>query len=104
MYDKKFSILNVNIRSMRSNFLGLMKLLGNLSTRPMVIVVTETWLKDTNVNLYNIPGYNKICANRPTTGGGIILYYSQIFTGANIAKLSGIFPTYRSLGVNIISI
>ena len=65
---KKFSVLNINIRSLNSNFTGLLNLLRDINFRPTVIVVTETWLSDDTVNLYNITGYKKEYINRPTMG------------------------------------
>ena len=73
----QFSILNINIRSLSKNFSLLLTLLKLSKIEYTIIVITETWLHDSDNGLFNIPGYDNISLNRPGTnkGGGIRLYY-----------------------------
>jgi len=40
----KFSILNLNCRSLRKNISSILQLLANTNCLPSVIAITETWL------------------------------------------------------------
>ena len=100
-FEKKFSVMNINIRSLKSNFSGLLKFLNSISAPPTVIVVTESWLSDDTVKFYDIPGYRKEFMNRASIGGGILMYYCSALTATRHAKLTGIFPTHESLCVTL---
>ena len=62
-----------------------------LSSRPHVIVLTETWI-DLSISNHEIfiPGYSPICRDRSCHGGGILLYISEslIINSTNINKTS----------------
>ena len=62
-----------------------------LSSRPHVIVLTETWI-DLSISNHEIfvPGYSPICRYRSCHGGGILLYISEslIINSTNINKTS----------------
>lgn len=61
-----FSILNMNIRSIRKNFDELCVLINNLDFSPSVIVLTETQMKQ--VIPYNLPEYTTISSACKHTG------------------------------------
>jgi len=54
--DCKLKILYVNARSLRNKLdsILILKKVGE----PDLICITESWLKDEDLNFYNIPGYN----------------------------------------------
>ena len=62
-----------------------------LSSRPHVIVLTETWI-DLSISNHEIfiPGYSPIHRDRSCHGGGILLYISEslIINSTNITKTS----------------
>ena len=66
-----FTFLNVNIRSLNTNFTKLDMLLQQLEFNPDVICVTETWLNDNKPLLYSLDNYNFL--NEPYSGraGGV---------------------------------
>ena len=74
----QFSIININVRSLAKNFTLLLSLLKISKMQYTIIVLTETWLKDSDDTLFNIPGYEHISINRRAseTGGGLRLYYN----------------------------
>ena len=55
--EKQFSILNTNIRSIPKNLSGLELILQTFKHSFSLISCTENWLKETNVNLYNLKNY-----------------------------------------------
>ena len=76
----KFSVLQINCRSLPKNFISIELLLTNLIDKPTVICLSETWLNNENCNYYNIPGYNFYCKNRQNKlGGGVAIYVSKYF-------------------------
>lgn len=68
------SFLNMNVRSLPSNFTFLQAFLANLIVQFKVLCLTETWLKDHNHTSYNLPDYNMLSVFRPhRPGGGVSL-------------------------------
>ena len=71
------SILHVNARSPSKNVESIISMLCSLNNYNFTfIAVTETWLHDiSNINVYNIDGYNLIHKDRPDKrGGGVAIY------------------------------
>ena len=101
MYFSHFSndltILNVNIRSLNSNFNLLTSFLSQIGILVKVIVITESYLDDCNAHLFNLNGYRKMYLNRPTLGGGIIAYIHNSLDFEVNAKLTAIYDTHESL-------
>ena len=72
--DSSLSIVHFNIRSVRQNLSSAELFLYNLGFRFTVIALTETWLQDSNCDLYSVNGYNIECKNRvDKMGGGVAL-------------------------------
>ena len=79
--DDTFSLLHMNIRSLKKHFDELQLLLDTQNKHPLSIIgLTETWLSS-DVNLpYGVSGYDFIVNNRrDRIGGGVALYISQCF-------------------------
>lgn len=78
--DNNFSIINMNIRSLRKNFDSFLLYLESLTYKPNVIILTEIWIKEEEVSLYNIEGYNKFfgCTTRNKAGGIAVFVNSEI--------------------------
>ena len=51
------NLLHVNVRSTRKNFDNLKILINSFSSEPDIIAVTETWLSDNALFLYELEGY-----------------------------------------------
>ena len=70
-----FSILHVNIRSLKRNFDQLKFLLFSLNYKFSVIALSETWLKTSATDYWSLPGYELVVNNRQgKIGGGVALY------------------------------
>lgn len=74
--QQTFSILNLNARSLVQNKWKLDNILANINKPFSIICVNETWLKEFNMNQYDIPNYN--CVHDIRTGirqgGGVCIF------------------------------
>ena len=79
----QFSLIHLNIRSLRKNSEALTSYISSLNFHFDVNALTETWLKEKDdVNSFELPDYHKpIFLNRPNEdgGGGVGLYISKEF-------------------------
>ena len=74
----KLSILNANIRGMRTNLDDFKVLLKNLNYTFPIIGVTETWLKPHNVeNFYLENSSHEFDIRHKKTGGGVSLFLTR---------------------------
>lgn len=70
-----FSMLHMNVRSMQAHYNEFTSYLASLKHGFHVIGITETWLEDSNIDLYGVEGYNHVGICREgRSGGGILLY------------------------------
>ena len=102
--NDQLSILNINIQSLTKNFNMLLSLLNLSKIHYTIIVVSETWLKDSDDSLFNITGYNHISLNRrgPISGGGLRIYYSQSIAFIKINDaLTGEFSSHECLACEL---
>ena len=77
--DSNFSLLHLNVRSLRNKVDDLTLLLANLNVKFTVIGISETWLQNDSHDVDMI-GYKFIHKNRPDrSGGGVGLYLSNNF-------------------------
>ena len=75
-YNKSFSVLHLNIRSLSANFDPLCTLLSNLNHSFSVIGLSETKIKHGGDPIINIdlPGYNFISQPTVSNAGGVGFY------------------------------
>lgn len=109
------SVLQINCRSLPKNFQSIETLILNLSSKPSVICLSETWLNDENYIFYNIEGYKLFSKSRPNKrGGGVGIYVSNGFDCTikadqtncldNICETILLDISYRSCKYTIISL
>ena len=70
-----FSLCHVNIRSISKNLGSFENYLNLLDHHFTFVGITETWLKDSNCDLFGLTGYNMIESHRGTQGGGGVSIY-----------------------------
>ena len=80
-----FSLLSINIQSIRAKFDKLMALLTFLNEKECsfsVICIQETWLKDSDdISRFQIPGYNLVHqGSHCSDHGGLFIYLLNGFT------------------------
>ena len=74
-YAKGLSLMHLNVRSIPKNIDKLNSYLLSLDIQFSIIGLTETWLKEETLDLYELPEYKSIHLTRPSRkGGGVSLY------------------------------
>ena len=96
-YAGYLSILNLNVRGLRSNFTLLKGFLSVIHMIPKIIVITESHLEDNEVNHFNLNGYRQSFTNRSRLGGGIMVYIHHSLDYSINDKFSGVFNSHESL-------
>jgi hypothetical protein len=96
------TIMHINCRSVAKNWDSILLLLDKLIYPLTVIAVTETWLNDSIVNLYNIPGYKLVSNSRVSKhGGGVGLYVHARLDFVVRSDLAFMLPDIESIFVEI---
>ena len=67
-------ILHANTRSLHKNFDNLIDVCESLSSKPDIICLTKTKLKDIPYANIDIPNYNSYHSPSPTNAGGVAIY------------------------------
>jgi hypothetical protein len=86
-----FPIISMNVRSIvnKENFTKFQAFLQNLSVRPMIIALTETWINDSSTGPFSkIRGYKFFHNNRHDhVGGGVAFYIADHLHATKIDSL-----------------
>ena len=91
-----FSLFHLNARSLVKNQDALAHLLANINHKFSVLAITETWVKESNVNDLSFEGYNFVSNHRANRiGGGVGLFIDQNFPNK-------ILPEFNVSDANII--
>ena len=77
--SNSFSLLHINSRSINKNFDSVENFLDSLNRFSFsVIGISETWLKSTSPDTFNIANYHMIHADRKKgRGGGVAMYINS---------------------------
>ena len=77
--DSDLVIMQINCRSLSKNFTKLKILISNLSTKPKIITLSETWVDASLIDLFFLDGYNLVLLPRLNKrGGGVGVYISTM--------------------------
>lgn len=84
------SLVHLNCRSIRKNFMKLLTMLRSFKHTFDVIAISETWLKDTDdISLYSIDGYDMEYMNRKNKeGGGVCIYIKNNYSVKKLNEFS----------------
>ena len=72
---ENISLLHINLRSLNRNFEYFENLLYSIKFNFSVIGISETWLHNNSPQLFNIPNYTLIRADRQERRGGGVAFY-----------------------------
>ena len=72
-------LLHLNMRSLQKNFDNLCNFLSKLPSKPHVISISETKIKDKPLLYVSIPGYTFLHNNSLSNAGGVGVYVADIF-------------------------
>ena len=93
----KFSILNLNIRSLPKHYDEINLFLSRLNHSFKIIVLTETWLSESNKDDYPLPGYTGFHLVRSNKrAGGVSVYVINEFNSIKVMGQTGIFHIANS--------
>lgn len=69
-------IIQWNIRGMNnlSKFDSILEMVDQCQSSADIIVIGETWVKNGNSKLYNIPGFNSVFSCRDSSNGGLAMF------------------------------
>ena len=80
-----FKIVNYNIRSFFKHIDDFICIMNSCNYDPDIIVLTETWLTDKNVDHANIEGYRVThCIRQNANSGGVSIFYKKF---SNVEEL-----------------
>ena len=89
---------------MPANFASFLSHMENLSHKFSVIALTETWLKQSNVFLYGMTGYNHIAITRSHgKGGGVSQLISDVFEYSELTEMCMVSDYIECIFVRIIN-
>ena len=92
-----FSILTINVRSIRGKFTDLLAYIDSFNSKFMFICLTEVCLDEEVDAGFKIPNYTRFSCFRDANGGGISVYVFDLVTAHIVPEKTGIFPTHESL-------
>ena len=102
-----FSILDLNIRSIKKNFENFKMFLNSINFTFSIICFSETWLDETNStenSLYELPNYmSKHQVRSDRRGGGVSIYVHKMFDFKVRSDLSINNKDIESISVEISS-
>ena len=75
--NQSFSVLHMNIRSMQKNLGSLENYLETLDHKFTAIGISESWLKEYNVDRHVLDGYKAVHKYRPLRSGGGVSIFIQ---------------------------
>ena len=100
--SKLFSLCHFNIRSLHSNHSMMQNYLGCLEHEFSVVCVTETWLRDTDCDLYDMSGYIFSEYHRNNkSGGGVGIYIRNCLEHNTREDLSVFNDDFEAIFVEI---
>ena len=95
--SNSLTVLNINIRSLNTNFTLLTVFLSQLRATIKVIIITESHADDDTVKLYNLNGYKKIFVNRTKFGGGLLVFLHHSLEFNVNPRYTGVTGSYETL-------
>jgi hypothetical protein len=99
--SKSFSVVCINIRSMRKNFDQLLLFLTAIDFKISVIFITETWLCADSDQVFNICGYSKFSIYRNRHGGGIAAYVDNKFSARLVEMFTWVKSEYELMNISV---
>lgn len=94
------NIFCINIRSLGNKFEELKIYLNKDNVVYDIVVVTETWVKRANVDMYNIAGYCSYHSTRDIRdGGGVSVWVHTKYTSHNIYEHNDIHNNIILIGI-----
>jgi len=79
------NLMCINIQSIRSNFDALKILLSEINSNVDILILTETWIGEAEVDFYRLPNYKMYHFCRSyNRSGGIMVYIKNVYDFLNL--------------------
>ena len=75
--EQGLNILYLNAQSIRNKLFQIEVILHNLNNSVDIVVITETWVGESEQKIFNIPKYTAVYASRVKTGGGCAIFIND---------------------------
>lgn len=76
--NQALSLFNLNCQSLKRKFENLKDFLNDLKLNFKILALTETWIKNSDIEKVQIDGYNMFYSNREDKrGGGVAMYVDK---------------------------
>ena len=95
----KFGIFHLNIRSISKNFSLFRSYLVKIRFKFQIIVLTETWFKEVDLDAFSLPGYNTFSIPSVGRRGGIRVYIRESLSAEKLTVMHG--ASFQSLNLKI---
>lgn len=111
VHGRNITVLSYNIRSMRENFEFFIMQFGPKNVMPDVIILTEIWIFENEVNNFKIPGYKSFHnCNQSYRSGGVIIFVledlscSESVIDSNTADMLHITINFDTFSLSVLAI
>ena len=107
---EQFLIFHCNIRSLRANFNEFKSLLNCYTKYIPVIICSEIWISEFEIQLYYLEGYKVFnCCRKENRSGGVLVYVKENYDFANnltwpMLSAEGIVLYSNSLNICLIAL
>ena len=103
--NSAINFLHINCRSLKKKIENVKLLLSNFYSPLTAVALSETWLKASNEDAYNIPGYSFVSSLRNTCqqkrAGGVGLYINSNLDYKTSSDISRSLPPIECIYVEI---
>ena len=102
-HNAYFSLLMLNIRSCRKNFLNFSCYFQECISKFSCIILTETWLTKDFENIFTINGFKHYDLFRSQYGGGIRVYVKDVYSVTILSNFTKLTNICEVLTLDIVS-
>ena len=99
--SNSLTILNINLRSLNTNFSIFKSFIAQIKCVLKIIVITETHTDSNTDNLYQLGGYRKASISRNLFGGGITVFIISSLDFEINEKFTGVHNFHETLFLTI---
>ena len=99
--NNSFSLLSLNMRSIRKNFSSLLSFLSMIMFKFTIMILVETWLSEDIDIGFNIEGYKQLNIYRNAFGGGVKLYYDVMANAEIIESMTFVRDYMEVISINL---
>jgi Reverse transcriptase (RNA-dependent DNA polymerase) len=101
-FNEGFECLHINVRSIKANFDKLKDLLNHLSFKPKLILLTEVWLRENEIETIHLTGYNfEFKVRENSKYGGCGLFITEELSYSRLSEVEKLLPECENLAISV---